>query len=165
MTRTLRDRVIITALGFFVLAVLLLSAGCTSGMTSQAVRNPGEQLTGTQEKALVERVEVYHFHGDRQCDSCIAIGDLAEKTVMEHFRDEFYSGKLVFAHINWDRPENAGLAAKYNVTGSSLWIGVYDQNGFHPEQDTRVWSLTGDPDLYKAYLSELISRRLDGDYS
>ena len=46
-------------------------------------------------------------------------------------KHELASGRLVFAHVNYDLPENAALATKYGVTGSSLWIGVYDANGFH----------------------------------
>ena len=77
-----------------------------------------------ESKNTVDRVEVYHFHGNTQCSSCIAVGDLAEKTVNANFKDELASGRLVFAHINYDLPDNTALAAKYGVTGSSLWIGI-----------------------------------------
>ncbi|MDD1683933.1 MAG: nitrophenyl compound nitroreductase subunit ArsF family protein [Methanoregula sp.] len=123
-----------------------------------AVTSPGANST-------VERVEVFHFHGNRQCASCIAVGDLAERTVNASFGTELASGRLVFAHVNYDLPENAALAAKFNVTGSSLWIGVYDANGFHKEQDTRVWSLISNEEAYRSYLRELISKRLNGDLS
>ena len=106
---------------------------------------------------------VYHFHGNNQCSSCIAVGDLAEKTVNANFKDELASGRLVFAHVNYDLPENAVLAAKYGVTGSSLWFGIYDTNGFHRQQNMDVWYLTGDKEKYKAYLTNVISRRLNGD--
>ena len=69
----------------------------------------------------------------------------------------------MFAHINYDLPENVALATKYGVTGSSLWIGVYDANGFHKKEDTRVWSLIGNKDSYNFYLTGLISKRLNGD--
>ncbi len=82
-----------------------------------------------------------------------------------NFRDELASGRLVFAHVNAEQPENAALAAKYNVTGSSLWIGVYDADGFHAEQDTRVWYLIDDKEAYTTYLSAIISKRLNGDLS
>jgi hypothetical protein len=113
----------------------------------------------------IEKVEVIHFHGNRQCTSCIAVGDLAEKTVNTSFRYELASGRLVFMHVNYDLPENAALATKYGVTGSSLWIGVYNASGFHKEQDTRVWSLINDEGLYSNYLSMIINKRLNGDFS
>ena len=114
---------------------------------------------------MVEKVEVYHFHGNQQCTSCIAVGDLAEKTVNASFKNELASGRLVFAHVNYDLPENAALAAKYNVTGSSLWIGVFDANGFHKQQNLDVWSLTGNKEAYQTYLSAVIAKRLNGDLS
>ena len=80
--------------------------------------------------------------------SCIAVGDLAEKTVNANFKDELASGRLVFAHVNYDLPENAALATKYDVTGSSLWIGMYDKNGFHKQQDIEVWYLIDDKEAY-----------------
>ena len=113
----------------------------------------------------VEKVEVFHFHGNQQCTSCIAVGDLAEKTVNANFKDELASGRLTFAHVNYDLPDNTALATKYGVTGSSLWIGIYDANGFHKQQNLDVWSLTGDKAAYDMYLSAIIKKRLNGDLS
>ncbi len=64
-----------------------------------------------------------------------------------------------------DLPDNAALAAKYGVTGSSLWLGIYDTNGFHRQQNMDVWYLTGDEEKYKTYLTGVISKRLNGDLS
>jgi hypothetical protein len=94
--------------------------------------------------------------------SCIAVGDLAEKTVNTNFKAELASGRVVFAHVNYDLPENSALAAKYGVTGSSLWIGVYNGNRFHKEQDTKVWYLIDNEDAYTSYLSGIITKRLNG---
>jgi hypothetical protein len=147
-----------------VVILLLAVSGCTD-ISSQSGSATSVQPSMSSAVASVEKVEVYHFHGDQQCASCIAVGDLAEKTVNENFKDELASGRLVFAHVNAQQPENAALATKYGVTGSSLWIGVYDANGFHKEQNIKVWSLINNKDLYSTYLSGIISRRLIGDLS
>jgi len=144
------------------IVVLLFTAGCTDSSPYLGAV-PSAPLSTISSNSTVERVEVYHFHGNQQCTSCIAVGDLAEKTVNTNFKDELASGRLVFAHINAELPENYALASKYGVTGSSLWIGVYDANGFHKEQDIRVWSLINNKDLYVTYLSAIISKRLNGD--
>jgi hypothetical protein len=148
---------------------LMIAFGFTVGCTSPANSSPSPQETiveyGTSAFSTVERVEVYHFHGNNQCTSCIAVGDLAEKTVNTNFKDELASGRLVFAHINAEQPENRALAKKYEVTGSSLWIGVYDSNGFHKEQNTRVWYEIDDENAYVKYLSGIITKRLNGDFS
>ncbi len=138
---------------------LIIVSGCTTSTGSSAPTHPGMNTTP------VQKVEVFHFHLNQQCPSCSAIGDLAEETVNENFKNELASGRLVFAHVNAEQPGNASLAEKYGVTGSSLWIGVYDFRGFHKEQDIRVWSLVNDKTQFKTYLSGVIAKRLNGDLS
>jgi hypothetical protein len=143
------------------LVILLLAmSGCTS-TTGPSALHQQSVINSTS----VEKVEVIHFHRNQQCVSCIAIGDLAEKTVNASFRDELASGRLVFAHVNYELPENAALVTKYNVTGPSLWIGVYDADGFHKEQDTAVWYLINNQSAYSTHLSGIITRSLNGDLS
>lgn len=142
----------------FLIVGFSVAAGCTA--TEQS-----SPTVVTRTSTPVEKVEVYHFHGDQQCASCIAVGNLAEKTVNENFKDELASGRLVFAHVNAQQPENAALAEKYGVTGSSLWIGVYDANGFSKEENIKVWYLINNKDAYSTYLTDLISKRLNGDLS
>ena len=93
------------------------------------------------------------------------MGELAEKTVNENFKDELASGRLIFAHVNAELPENVVLAKKYGVTGSSLWIGVYNGTAFSKEEDIRVWYLLNNKDAFTAHLSEVIRKRLNGDLS
>lgn len=147
------------------IVVLLVTSGCIDSSPHFGSAAPTVPLSTTSNNSTVERVDVYHFHGNSQCTSCIAVGDLAQKTVKSNFNAELASGRVVFAHVNYDLPENSALAAKYGVTGSSLWIGVYDANGFHKKEDTRVWSLIGNKDAYNFYLTSLISKRLNGDLS
>ena len=152
----------------FLIIVFGILAGCTSlsdpAVSTQVVTVSQAPLP-TSSTNTIERVEVFHFHGTHQCYSCITVGDLAELTVNTSFNDELTSGRLVFAHVNYDLPENAALKTKYGVTGSSLWIGVYDADGFHKKQDIRVWSLISNKEAYSAYLSEVIEKRLNGDLS
>jgi hypothetical protein len=152
-------------LSIFFIIVLLFTAGCTASSTHLGAATPSASQPAISSNSTVERVEIYHFHGNQQCASCIAVGNLAEKTVNANFKDELASGRLVFAHVNYDLPDNAALAAKYGVTGSSLWLGIYDTNGFHGQQNMDVWYLTGDKEKYKTYLTGIISKRLNGDLS
>jgi hypothetical protein len=148
------------------LVILLLAvSGCTDTSTHPGSALSAQPSVAGADNSTVERVEVYHFHGKNQCTSCIAVGNLAEKTLNDNFKAELASGRLMFAHVNYDLPENAALATKYNVTGSSLWIGIYDADGFHKQQNLDVWSLTGDKEAYEIYLSGIITRRLKGDLS
>ncbi len=138
--------------------MLILVSGCVSSSL------PAE-INSSSLPDQVERIEVYHFHRTQQCYNCRTLGALAEETVGTRFQDEMKSGKIVFGHINIELPENRDLVERYGPTGSSLWIGVYNGTGFHKEEDTRVWYKLGDREEYITYLSGLIQRRMNGDFT
>jgi len=140
------------------LALAVLAAGCAT--QAEQGKNPGKTISGS-----VERVEVYHFHATRQCYSCIVLGEYAQETMTTYFAPEIQSGKVVFAHVNVDLPENKEVFERYRPTGSSLWIGVIDGDGFHKEQIIKVWYKLGDKDEYMTYLKEVIEKRLAGDFT
>lgn len=150
---------------FAVLAVLLAStalfAGCVAAPEGQATAAAAATATinGT-----VTRVEVIHFTTPNRCSSCVVLGDYAEETVTTHFADELASGKMVFDHISIADPAQREIVERYGATGSSLWIGVYDdQGGFSPEEDIRVWYRLNDKPGFTTYLKTLLAMRLRGD--
>ena len=152
----------------FLIILCSVMAGCTTSSpptTAPVISATSSPSPAAATNSSAERVEVFHFHGNHQCDSCIAVGDLAEQTVNAGFKDELASGRLLFAHVNAELPENVVLAKKYGVTGSSLWIGVYNGSAFHKEENIKVWSLINNEEAYSAYLSGIINKRLRGDLS
>jgi hypothetical protein len=76
---------------------------------------------------------------------------------------ELASGKLVFAHVNYDLPENLEIVKKYGVTGSSLWIGTYINGKFNKEEDIKVWYRIENETEYSNYLKGVLDKRLMGD--
>ena len=148
----------------WLLLISILFFGCVSDTQGTAV-NQNNSTTLPQNHSIDENitVEVYHFHGNHQCQSCIKVGELAEKTVNTYFKDELESGKLVFGHINGNLPENGGLVDKYGVTGSSLWIGTYVNGEFHKEQNVDVWYKINNEAEYLEYLKGILKRRLSGE--
>ena len=145
--------------GIAVLAILLLF------FVPKYMATENLNYTGRVIDKNVEKIEVIHFHGTRQCNTCIAVGKLAEETINENFKFDVASGKISFEHINIELPENSELVEKYGVTGASLWIGVYTKNGFHPEENVDVWYKIGNPEEYKNYLTDLLVKRFKGDFS
>jgi len=150
-----------------ILATLLLTSCATVSNIETTSNTCGTTacIAGSNATSAVEKVEVYHFHGTAQCYSCKTVGAYAEETVNLFYQDEIRAGKVVFKSINYDLPENKELATKYGVGGSSLWIGVYDSQGFHPEQNTDVWLKINNKDEYLLYLKSVIDKRLAGDFS
>lgn len=153
---------LVLLVGSLLIASCFIS-GCMSDTPAVSnVSSPGSAGTFV---LPVERVEVYHFHLTQQCYSCKTVGAYAEETVKTYFPDELKSGKLVFGHINVELPENRKLVEQYGTTGSSLWIGVYDANGFHKEENTNVWYKISNKDAYMSYLGDLIQKRMNGDFT
>ncbi|MFH0870321.1 MAG: nitrophenyl compound nitroreductase subunit ArsF family protein [archaeon] len=146
-------------MALLILITAIALAGCNPDVASQNLGKTAPSNT------TVEKIEIYHFHATQQCYSCKTVGAYAEETVSLFFSEQKKSGKIVFDHINIDLPENAELAKKYGVTGSSLWIGVYDSSGFHKEENTQVWYKIDNKDNYLLYLKLIIDKRLNGDYT
>ncbi len=165
-TEQKRHRGIITGILLLVVAVMTVCcAGCTGDSGEAAIPTP-DTPTDTAETEVtytgsnVEKVELYHFHGDRSCTSCIVLGNFAEETVTEWYAPELESGELVFAHVNFDDSENSDLVEQYRPTGSSLWLGIYDENGFYKQELVAPWYMTNDRDEYSRYLRAVIEQQL-----
>ena len=111
----------------------------------------------------IEKIEIIHFHGTHQCVSCKTVGAYAEETVTAFFSDELKSGKLIFASVNIDLPENKALVDKYGATGSSLLIGAYGSDGsFSKQEDSAVWYKIENKEDYMNYLKGVIENKLSG---
>jgi len=126
----------------------------------------GEDVTdsGTNISGDIEKIEIYHFHATRQCYTCKTVGNYSEETVNTYFSNELKSGKLVFAHINIDLPENKALVDKYEAKGSSLMIGVYGKEGsFSKQEDTNVWYKIDNKVDFETYLKGVIEQKFSGN--
>jgi hypothetical protein len=141
---------------------LILFAGCTgTGPGNESQEKNGEFLPSPLPD--ITKVELYHFHGNQQCYSCILLGDMAEKFVKTHYPNELASGKLVFDHINAEDPKNRELAEKYEVVSSSLMIGVYTKDSFTKQNLMGAWYRIGNESDYNSYLKEVLEPFLKGE--
>ena len=150
---------------FFAILVLIITSSTLilSGCTANTDTKPASYAEA--DELTIQKIEIFHFHGTNQCTSCILLGEYAEETVNTYFSKELESGKVIFDHVNYDLPENNELAVNYGVTGSSLWLGVYAQDGFYKEENINVWYKLNDKQDYMSYLKGLIEKRLSGDFS
>jgi hypothetical protein len=102
-----------------------------------------------------EKVIVAYFHGERRCETCIAVGDLAKLTVEENFKD---NKDVAFKEINIELDENKAIAEKYEIAGSAMLIIV----------DGKAEDITGfafqnalnKPELLKDRIIELVEKGL-----
>jgi frataxin-like iron-binding protein CyaY len=131
--------------------------------TAQSLQQ-GPEGRGIQATPQV-RVEVIHFHGTHQCNSCKMVGALAKKTVETYFKDELESRRITFADVNGQLAKNQEVVRKYGAMSASLWIGTYVDGEFHCEQDLNVWRKIENEGEYLDYLREVLDKRLSGDLS
>ncbi|MFA6376960.1 MAG: nitrophenyl compound nitroreductase subunit ArsF family protein [Candidatus Paceibacterota bacterium] len=110
--------------------------------------------------APAEKVEVFLFHRNQRCTTCIAIGKLSGETVAERFGQEAMGGRVVFREVNIDEPQNKELAEKFKAGGSALFINAIRGGIDNIQEDTQVWRLAGDQPAFKNYLETKIKTLL-----
>jgi len=146
-------------IGIGIAVVLLLAF-----MIPKYINGDATALSDSKISSNIEKVEVYHFHATRQCYTCKTVGNFSEETVNTYFANELKSGKLVFASVNIDLPENKELADKYEAKGSSLLIGVYGKDGtFSKQEETNVWYKIDNKEDFMRYLKGVIESKLSGE--
>lgn len=157
---------------FIILALVLVLSGCSNSLNTdrQAMdKQTGGDITkselATSNLAIApDKIEVFLFHATQRCSTCIAIGRLSEKTVLEKFPEELESGRIVFREINIDLPENKELVNKFQASGSALYINAIKDGQDRIEQDTKVWRLTGDDIAFVGYLENKLNMIMSGSY-
>ena len=152
----MNKKYIYLGIGIFILALLMFFI--PKYMDARVIASSEGKISSD-----IERVEVYHFHATSQCVTCKTVGSNAEATVNSYFANELKSGKIVFAHVNIDLPENKAIVEKYGATGSALMIGVYGKNGsFTKQEDTNVWYKMDKTDSMN-YLKGVIEQKFSGN--
>lgn len=83
----------------------------------------GNNQTTTEVDASV--VNIYYFHGKQRCKTCIAVGDLAKKTI-----EEAYSGNdnVKFIEVDTSDKQFEDLVNKYEVSWNALIIAKGDNS-------------------------------------
>ncbi|RHD49731.1 nitrophenyl compound nitroreductase subunit ArsF family protein [Phocaeicola plebeius] len=104
------------------LAVLALTA-CGNRNNKKAAENTGTETT--VQVADASTVYVYYFHGKQRCKTCIAVGNVSEKTVKDMYAD---NPNVKFIEVQTDDEANAALVEKYEVTWNALIIAKGGDN-------------------------------------
>jgi hypothetical protein len=153
--------ILLTGAVFLCLLLISLLAGCTG----TGVGKESNTTIAAPAFSGITLVELYHFHGNQQCYSCVKLGDMAEEVVRTYYPNELASGQLVFGHINAEDPKNRELAEKYEVSASSLMIGVYTKDSFAKQEIIQAWYRMGDKEAYATLLRSILDPVLTGEQS
>jgi hypothetical protein len=70
----------------------------------------------------VKKLDIYYFHGQRRCPTCLAVEQATQDLLNSDFKKELDAGVLKFTALNYEKPESQALVQKYAVWGSALLI-------------------------------------------
>lgn len=109
------------------LAFVLFIASCSDTPTPNVTLTPAIQT---------DRVEVFCFHGTRQCETCKNMKANTRETLETYFAEQLKDSTIVFRIVDVDDEKNAALAEKFEATGTALMI-----NKIHNGRDSIMdWS-------------------------
>lgn len=92
---------------------------CSGSDKSKCATDKSSSVSSTNTK---NHLEVYAFHGTRQCETCKNMKANTKATLDKYFSEEMKSGKIVFQIIDVDDAKNEKLAEKFQATGTALMV-------------------------------------------
>jgi len=99
---------------FTVLSVLF-SAMLTCNAQDASKQSKSETISNNN-------IEVYYFHFERRCATCMAVENESEKALNELYPEKMKSGEMTFLSVNLEEKTNEALAEKLNVDGQTLLV-------------------------------------------
>lgn len=72
--------------------------------------------------AKQNRLEVYCFHGTRQCETCKNMKANTKTTLNKYFSAQLKDSSIVFSIVDVDDEKNEKLAEKFQATGTALMV-------------------------------------------
>lgn len=109
-----------------------------------------------------DRLEIYAFHGTRQCETCKHMKAYTKSTLNKYFKDELNAGTIVYQVVDVDDGENFKIAEKFEATGTALMINKI-KNG---KENIEDWSdfafeyANGEKAAYEMELKKMIDTQL-----
>jgi hypothetical protein len=141
-------------LSFSLLFLLLIS--CTS--ETKNTQSTSKNANDTVEK----RVDLYAFHGTRQCTTCKNMKAFTKATLDKYFAKEIKAGLLTYQIIDVDEETNFELAEKFEATGTALMVNNIQKG----KEDIEDWSdfafefANGDQAVFESKLKQMLSEKL-----
>ena len=161
----MQKKIIILIIGVTIIGVIFLVLRNSNEPTeTQSANNQTEksqeELPMSTAKISSEKIEVVHFHATQQCWSCITVGEYALKTIKEKFPEEHKNGVIVYKDINGELPENKDIVAKYQASGSSLFVNAIIEGKDNIEEDVTVWRLVSNESQFISYFQNKLNKLL-----
>lgn len=105
---------------FIILSVVLLLAACNNSTPKSEVEAKATETPVSLVKQ--NRLEVFCFHGTRQCETCKNMKANTKTTLDKYFVSKLKDSSIVFAIVDVDDEKNEKIAVKFQATGTALMI-------------------------------------------
>jgi hypothetical protein len=135
---------------FLPTATLLLAA-----LAVAACSKGGAPVKETAVSDAKPRLDIRYFHRTIRCPSCTRIEQLARQAVEQTFAGELSSGRVTWAAVNLDAPENAHYDKDYKLTAQSVVLSeVRGGTETRWKNLEKVWDLLSDEAAFTVYVQE-----------
>jgi hypothetical protein len=120
-----------------------------------------ETSSETKEIESVNKLEVYAFHGTRQCETCKNMKANTKAALETFFADELASGKIIYKVIDVDDEKNEAIAEKFEATGTALMINkIINGNDNIEDWSEFAFEKANNSEVFQAELKEMIKEAL-----
>ena len=137
------------------LAVVAIAVGSWAMKEFGPAKATADEGGATETITRPDGVTVINFHGDKRCRTCIAIGDLARKTIDEQFAAEQQAGKVRWEKINHDEPAHAHFVKDYGLVSSTILVTLWkDGKEVKWNRLDAVWDHVDDEPVFRAYVAQ-----------
>ncbi len=135
---------------FLPAATLLIAA-----LAMAACSKVGVPVKATAVSGANSRLDIRYFHRTIRCPSCTRIEELAKQAVEQACAGELSSGRVMWASVNLDEPENAHYDKDYKLTAQSVVLSeVRGDREMRWKNLQKVWDLFNDEAAFTAYVQE-----------
>ena len=136
-----------------------LAGALILAVTFSAVSNAaaGAELSA-QSTLQPDRVVAIYFHRTQRCPTCRLVERTIGEVLKRHFAQEFETGQLQWASIDFQDPRNVQFARAYQVTMPELVLVLVRKNKVAEWQPLpRVFSLLAKPQELEQYVRDGVS--------
>jgi len=102
------------------MSVTVLFTACNNSTPKAEIETAKVETQATVTKQ--NRLEVYCFHGTRQCETCKNMKANTKTALDKYFASQLKDSSIVFSVIDVDDAKNEKLAEKFQATGTALMI-------------------------------------------
>lgn len=138
---------------FILLSAVLLFTACNNSTPANDVKTSEVSINSVKQN----RVEVYCFHGTRQCETCKNMKANTKTALDTYFAVQLKDSTIVFSIIDVDDEKNEKLAEKFQATGTALMINkVVNEKDSIVDWSDFAFEKANDNEVYISELKTMI---------